>query len=64
MWGAYSLLRWGQHKFRHRIQHHVACLSYRVISSPLFILILYLKPYGHGPTLKIYAANLAAFLAR
>ena len=33
MWGAYSR---GQHKFTHRIQHHVACLSYRAGKQPTF----------------------------
>ena len=62
MWGAFSLLGGASTNFStaFSITSHAFLTS--LVSSPLFILILYLKPYGTADLDNPVAANLAALL--
>jgi len=62
MWGAYSLLGGASTNFSTAFSIASHAFLTGLISSPLFILILYLKPYGTADLENPIAANLAAFL--
>jgi hypothetical protein len=62
MWGAYSLLGGASTNFGTAFSITSHAFLTGLISSPLFILILYLKPYGTADLENPIAANLAAFL--
>src|SRR5713101_6119289 len=62
MWGGYSLLGGISTNFGTAFGITSHAFVTGLISSPLFILILYLKPYGTADLENPVAANLAAFL--
>jgi len=62
MWGAYSLLGGASTNFVTAFSITAHALLTGLVSSPLFILILYLKPYGTADLENPVAANLAALL--
>src|SRR5256884_6205666 len=62
MWGAYSLLGGISTNFSAGFSVTVHGFLTSLVSSPLFILILYLKPYGTADLDNPLAANLAALL--
>jgi hypothetical protein len=62
MWGAYSLLGGASTNFSTAFSITAHAFLTGLISSPLFILILYLKPYGTADLENPVAANLAALL--
>jgi len=62
MWGAYSLLGGISTNFGTAFGITAHAFLTGLVSSPLFILILYLKPYGTADLDNPIAANLAAFL--
>jgi hypothetical protein len=62
MWGAYSLLGGVSTNFSTAFSITAHAFLTGLVSSPLFILILYLKPYGTADLDNPIAANLAAFL--
>ena len=62
MWGAYSLLGGVSTNFGTAFGITAHAFLTGLISSPLFILILYLKPYGTVDLDNPIATNLAAFL--
>jgi hypothetical protein len=62
MWGAYSLLGGASTNFTTAFSITAHAFLTGLVSSPLFILILYLKPYGTADLDNPVAANLAAFL--
>jgi hypothetical protein len=62
MWGAYSLLGGVSTNFSTAFSITSHAFLTGLVSSPLLILILYLKPYGTADLENPIAANLAAFL--
>lgn len=62
MWGAYSLLGGISTNFSTAFGITAHAFLTGLVSSPLFILILYLKPYGTADLENPLATNLAAFL--
>jgi len=62
MWGAYSLLGGISTSFGTAFSIAAHAFLTGLVSSPLFILILYLKPYGTADLENPVAANLAALL--
>ena len=62
MWGAYSLLGGVSTNFGTAFAITTHAFLTSLVSSPLFILILYLKPYGTIDIENPLATNLAAFL--
>jgi len=62
MWGAYSLFGGASTNFSTAFSITSHAFLTGLISSPLFILILYLKPYGTADLDNPVAANLAALL--
>lgn len=62
MWGAYSLLGGASTNFSTAFSITSHAFLTGIVSSPLFILILYLKPYGTADLDNPLAANVAAFL--
>ena len=62
MWGAYSLFGGISTNFNTAFSITAHAFLTGLVSSPLFILILYLKPYGTADLDNPVAANLAAFL--
>jgi hypothetical protein len=62
MWGAYSLLGGASTNFSTAFGITIHALMTTLISSPLFILILFLKPYGTVDLENPLATNLAALL--
>jgi hypothetical protein len=62
MWGAYSLLGGVSTNFGTAFGITAHAFLTGLVSSPLFILILYLKPYGTADLDNPVAANLAALL--
>ncbi|SRR6266852_2204657 len=62
MWGAYTLLGGASINFSTAFSITSHAFLTGVVSSPLFILILYLKPYGTADLDNPLAANIAAFL--
>jgi hypothetical protein len=62
MWGAYSLLGGVSTNFSTAFSIIAHAFLTGLVSSPLFILILYLKPYGTADLDNPVAANLAALL--
>ena len=62
MWGAYSLLGGISTNFSTAFGITAHAFLTGIVSSPLFILILYLKPFGTADLENPVAANLAAFL--
>jgi hypothetical protein len=62
MWGAYSLLGGASTNFNTAFGITSHAFLTGLVSSPLFILILYLKPYGTADLDNPLAANIAAFL--
>jgi len=62
MWGAYSLLGGISTNFGTAFGITAHAFLTGLVSSPLFILILYLKPYGTADLENPVAANLAAVL--
>lgn len=62
MWGAYSLLGGISTNFSTAFGITAHAFLTGLVSSPLFILILYLKPYGTADLDNPLAANLAALL--
>jgi hypothetical protein len=62
MWGAYNLLGGANTNFAtaFAITSHAALTG--LVSSPLFVLVLYLKPFGTVDLENPVATNLAAFL--
>ena len=62
MWGAYSLLGGASTNFGTAFSITSHAFLTGLVSSPLFILILYLKPYGTVDLDNPVATNLAAFL--
>jgi hypothetical protein len=62
MWGAYSVLGGASTNFGTAFSITAHAFLTGLVSSPLFILILYLKPYGTADLENPIAANLAAFL--
>jgi Yip1 domain len=62
MWGAYSLFGGISTNFSTAFSITAHAFLTGGVSSPLFILILYLKPYGTADLENPLAANLAAFL--
>ena len=62
MWGSYSLLGGISTNFSTAFSITAHAFLTGLVSSPLFILILYLKPYGTADLENPLAANLAAFL--
>jgi hypothetical protein len=62
MWGAYSLLGGASTNFGTAFGITTHAFLTGLVSSPLFILILYMKPYGTADLENPIAANLAAFL--
>lgn len=62
MWGAYSLLGGISTNFGTAFGITAHAFLTGLVSSPLFILILYLKPFGTADLDNPVAANIAAFL--
>jgi len=62
MWGAYSLLGGASTNFNTAFSITAHAFLTGLVSSPLFILILYLKAYGTADLENPVAANLAALL--
>src|SRR5260370_18967127 len=62
MWGAYSLLGGASTNFSTAFSITAHAFLTGLVSSPLFILILYLKPYGAADLENPVATNLAALL--
>ena len=62
MWGAYSLIGGISTNFGTAFAITAHAFMTSRVSSPLFILILYLKPYGTADLDNPLAANLGAFL--
>ena len=62
MWGAYNLLGGANTNFGTSFSITAHAFLTGLVSSPLFILILYLKPYGTADLDNPLAANLAAIL--
>lgn len=62
MWGAYSLLGGISTNFGTAFGIAAHAFLTGLVSSPLFILILYLKPFGTADLDNPVAANIAAFL--
>lgn len=62
MWGAYSLLGGISTNFSTAFGITAHAFLTGLVSSPLFILILYLKPYGTADLDNPVAANVAALL--
>jgi Yip1 domain len=62
MWGAYSLLGGVSTNFNTAFSITAHAFLTGLVSSPLFILILYLKPYGTADLENPVAANIAALL--
>ncbi|OLB36338.1 MAG: hypothetical protein AUH11_11400 [Acidobacteria bacterium 13_2_20CM_57_17] len=62
MWGAYSLLGGASTNFTTAFSITSHAFLTGLVSSPLFILVLYLKPYGTADLENPVAANLAALL--
>ena len=62
MWGAYSLLGGASTNFSTAFGITAHAFLTGLVSSPLFIMILYLKPYGTADLDNPVAANLAALL--
>jgi hypothetical protein len=62
MWGAYSLLGGASTNFSTAFGVTTHAFMTSLISSPLFILILFLKPYGTVDLENPLATNLAALL--
>jgi Yip1-like protein len=62
MWGAYSLLGGISTNFGTAFSITAHAFLTGLVSSPLFILILYLKPYGTADLDNPVAANVAAIL--
>jgi hypothetical protein len=62
MWGAYTLLGGASTNFSTAFSITSHAFLTGLVSSPLFILILYLKPYGTADLDNPLAANIAAFL--
>jgi hypothetical protein len=62
MWGAYSLLGGASTNFSTAFSITTHAFLTGLVSSPLFILILYLKPFGTADLENPIAANLAAVL--
>ena len=62
MWGAFSLLGGISTNFSTAFGITAHAFLTGLVSSPLFILILYLKPYGTADLENPVAANLAAIL--
>ena len=62
MWGAYSLMGGVSTNFGAAFGITAHAFLTGLVSSPLFILILYLKPYGTADLDNPLAANIAAFL--
>ena len=62
MWGAYSLLGGISTNFSTAFSITAHAFLTTLVSSPLFILILYLKPYGTADLDNPLAANVAALL--
>src|SRR3984893_15270682 len=62
MWGAYSVLGGASTIFGTAFSITAHAFLTGLVSSPLFILILYLKPYGTADLENPVAANLAALL--
>jgi Yip1-like protein len=62
MWGAYSLLGGISTNFGTAFGITAHAFLTGLVSSPLFILILYLKPYGTADLDNPVAANIAALL--
>jgi Yip1-like protein len=62
MWGAYSLIGGISTNFGTAFGITAHAFLTGLVSSPLFILILYLKPFGTADLENPVAANLAAFL--
>jgi hypothetical protein len=62
MWGAYNLLGGANTNFGTSFSITAHAFLTGLVSSPLFILILYLKPYGTVDLDNPLAANLAAIL--
>jgi len=62
MWGAYSLLGGASTNFSTALGITTHAFMTSLVSSPLFILILFLKPYGTVDLDNPLATNLAAIL--
>src|SRR5437762_1336147 len=62
MWGAYSVLGGASTNFGTAFGITSHAFLTGLVSSPLFILVLYLKPYGTADLENPVAANLAALL--
>jgi hypothetical protein len=62
MWGAYSLLGGASTNFSTALSITAHAFLTGLVSSPLLILTLYLKPYGTADLDNPLAANIAAFL--
>src|SRR5256886_12154585 len=62
MWGAYSLIGGASTNFATAFSITSHAFLTGLVSSPLFILVLYLKPYGTADLENPVAANLAALL--
>lgn len=62
MWGAYSLLGGASTNFATAFGITTHAFLTSIVSGPLFILILFLKPYGTVDLENPLAANLAAIL--
>jgi Yip1 domain len=62
MWGAYSLLGGASTTFSTALSITAHAFLTGLVSSPLLILTLYLKPYGTADLDNPLAANIAAFL--
>jgi hypothetical protein len=62
MWGAYSLLGGASTNFSTALSIAAHAFLTGLVSSPLLILTLYLKPYGTADLDNPLAANIAAFL--
>lgn len=62
MWGAYSLLGGASTNFGTALSITTHAFMTSLVSSPLFILILFLKPYGTVDLENPLASNLAALL--
>jgi hypothetical protein len=62
MWGAYGLLGGASTNFSTALSITAHAFLTGLVSSPLLILTLYLKPYGTADLDNPLAANIAAFL--
>jgi hypothetical protein len=62
MWGAYSLLAGASTNFSTAFGITTHAFMTSLISTPLFVLILFLKPYGTVDLDNPLASNLAAFM--